>query len=45
MIRIGLIGDRDESVIAHRAIPVAIELAAKALDLNAQVQWSRCIRR
>jgi CTP synthase (UTP-ammonia lyase) len=36
-IRIGLVGDYEESVPAHRAIPLALEMAAKAL--NREVKW------
>ncbi|HWH52543.1 MAG TPA: CTP synthase [Gemmatimonadaceae bacterium] len=38
-IRIGLIGDYDASVTAHRAIPGAIELAAKAAGLRVTSNW------
>ena len=37
MRRIALVGDYNESVVAHRAIPVALELAAG--DLHAEVSW------
>lgn len=39
MIRIGLIGDYDESVTAHRAIPLAIESAANELGLRFEIRW------
>jgi CTP synthase (UTP-ammonia lyase) len=35
--RIALVGDYDEKIVAHRAIPVALELAVK--DLRANVSW------
>jgi CTP synthase (UTP-ammonia lyase) len=37
--RIALIGDYDPSVTAHIAIPPALELAAKALDLEVEPVW------
>lgn len=39
MILAGLIGDYDESVTAHRAIPAAIELAAAALQETVEIEW------
>ena len=36
---IALVGDRDDSVTAHRAIPIAIEMNASALGLNVDYQW------
>ena len=38
-ITIGLIGDYDESVPAHRAIPLALQLAAEALHLDVHFEW------
>jgi CTP synthase (UTP-ammonia lyase) len=38
-LRIGLVGDHNPSVIAHRAIPVALELAASELGLHASGDW------
>ncbi|HXD48232.1 MAG TPA: CTP synthase [Gemmatimonadaceae bacterium] len=38
-IRIGLVGDHDASVTAHRAIPRAIALAAEALSVRAAFDW------
>jgi CTP synthase (UTP-ammonia lyase) len=35
--RIALIGDHDESIVAHRAIPLALKLAVA--DLRADVSW------
>lgn len=39
MLRIGLIGDRDDSVRAHRAIPVALARAAKRLGIQVEEVW------
>jgi CTP synthase (UTP-ammonia lyase) len=39
MIRVALIGDRSESVIAHRAIPIALRLAAQALQCEVAADW------
>ncbi len=39
MLRIGLIGDRDDTVTAHRAIPLALQLAADTGDVELQVAW------
>lgn len=39
MIRIGLIGDCDTKVVAHRAIPVALELAARELGVAIAPEW------
>lgn len=39
MTRIGLIGDYDESVPAHRAIPTAIGLAAESLRELLELEW------
>jgi len=39
MIRIGLIGDYDEEVKAHVAIPKAIQLAANELGCEVEVDW------
>jgi CTP synthase (UTP-ammonia lyase) len=38
-IRIGLIGDYDASVTAHRAIPPALELAARTLAVQVEPVW------
>jgi CTP synthase (UTP-ammonia lyase) len=38
-LRIGLIGDHDPSVTAHRAIPPALGLAAEALGVTVQPVW------
>ncbi|MFB9328382.1 hypothetical protein ACFFSY_20825 [Paenibacillus aurantiacus] len=39
MTKIGLIGDYNEEVVAHRAIPSAIRLAAEALGVEAIAEW------
>jgi len=39
MARLALIGDFNSDVIAHRAIPVALELANKASGLNVAWDW------
>jgi len=38
-INIGLIGDFDFQVVAHRAIPLALEAAAAALGLTLRAEW------
>jgi CTP synthase (UTP-ammonia lyase) len=38
-IRIGLVGDRSATVVAHQAIPVALELAAHAIGVGVQHEW------
>jgi len=38
-ISIALIGDQDESVTAHQAIPLAIGLAADALQIDTTIEW------
>jgi CTP synthase (UTP-ammonia lyase) len=38
-LRIGLIGDHDEGVVAHRAIPKAVALAAADAGLEVGVEW------
>jgi CTP synthase (UTP-ammonia lyase) len=38
-IGIGLVGDRDPSVPAHQAIPMALQLAANALDVDVDHEW------
>ena len=37
--RIGLIGDHDATVLAHQAIPIALQLAEKALALAVAFEW------
>lgn len=38
-LRVGLIGDRDDGVIAHRAIPLALAMAAAACDTAIEPVW------
>jgi CTP synthase (UTP-ammonia lyase) len=38
-LRVGLIGDRDDSVVAHRAIPQALALAAEATGISVEWEW------
>jgi CTP synthase (UTP-ammonia lyase) len=38
-LRIGLIGDRDDSVVAHHAIPLALGLAAASCEVDVDVAW------
>ncbi|HJV48239.1 MAG TPA: CTP synthase [Geothrix sp.] len=38
-VSIGLVGDRDPSVPAHRAIPLALEQAGEALGLQTRFEW------
>lgn len=38
-LRIGLIGDRDDTVVAHRAIPRALALAGEAAAQSLDVEW------
>jgi len=38
-VNIALIGDYDAGVTAHRAIPLALELAARDLGVNCEPQW------
>jgi CTP synthase (UTP-ammonia lyase) len=38
-VTIGLVGDRSDSVVAHQAIPVALENAAAALGIEAAYEW------
>jgi CTP synthase (UTP-ammonia lyase) len=38
-VRIGLIGDRNDAAVAHRAIPKALELAAADAGLEVAVEW------
>lgn len=38
-VSIGLIGDYNESVPAHRAIPLALQRAAEASDIAVKCQW------
>ena len=38
-ITVGLVGDYNASVPAHRAIPVALQLAARALEVQVEPAW------
>jgi CTP synthase (UTP-ammonia lyase) len=38
-VRIGLVGDHDASITAHRAIPRALEQAAQAAEVTLEVVW------
>jgi CTP synthase (UTP-ammonia lyase) len=38
-LRIALVGDRDDTVTAHRAIPLALDAAARMLGLDAAAEW------
>lgn len=38
-LRIGLIGDRNDDVVAHRAIPLALAMAAEVTSVAIDVQW------
>jgi len=38
-VRIALVGDRDERVVAHRAIPHALDLAGIARGVSVQWEW------
>ena len=38
-LRIGLIGDRDDAVVAHRAIPRALALAGEVAAQPIEVEW------
>jgi CTP synthase (UTP-ammonia lyase) len=37
--RIALIGDHSDAIVAHRAIPIALELSVKALDADVSWDW------
>jgi predicted pyridoxine 5'-phosphate oxidase superfamily flavin-nucleotide-binding protein len=39
VLRVALVGDRDDTTIAHRAIPLALELASRAEGLQLDVEW------
>jgi len=39
VIRIALIGDRNDAIIAHRAIPIALELVKRDLNTEVQGDW------
>lgn len=38
-MKIGLVGDYNEQVTAHRAIPVALDLAAGDLSISPEIHW------
>lgn len=38
-IRVGLIGDRDLTVTAHRAIEIPLPLTAAAVGINVDYEW------
>ena len=38
-MKIGLVGDHNEEVTAHRAIPVALDLSSRDLSTNLEIQW------
>ena len=37
--QIGLVGDQNESVLAHRAIPLALQMAAETLRSDVRFRW------
>ena len=39
MLRIGLVGDRSDSVVAHRAIPLALARAAQSHGIDIEPVW------
>jgi CTP synthase (UTP-ammonia lyase) len=39
MIKIALVGDYDESVLAHQAIPIAINLSSQSLGASVDFKW------
>lgn len=39
MVRIGLVGDYNAKVAAHRAIPIALQLAAKSVGVKVDYEW------
>jgi CTP synthase (UTP-ammonia lyase) len=38
-LQIGVVGDRDESITAHRALPLALDLAARSIDRSIEHVW------
>jgi CTP synthase (UTP-ammonia lyase) len=38
-LRIGVVGDRDDSILAHRALPLALDLAARAEGVAMRFDW------
>jgi CTP synthase (UTP-ammonia lyase) len=39
VLRVGLIGDHDPAVTAHRAIPIALARAGEALGVGVELRW------
>lgn len=39
MVRLGIIGDRNPDVVAHRANPIALDLAARATGVELDARW------
>ncbi len=39
ILRIAIVGDRDDAIAAHRAIPLALAGAAAALDVDLRAEW------
>jgi CTP synthase (UTP-ammonia lyase) len=39
LLNIAIVGDRDDTIAAHRAIPLALANAASALDVDLQFDW------
>ena len=39
ILRIAIVGDRDDAIAAHRAIPLALVDAAAALDVDLRAEW------
>ncbi|MBB6094751.1 CTP synthase (UTP-ammonia lyase) [Povalibacter uvarum] len=38
-VLIGLVGDRSDAVVAHKAIPIALRLAGEAVGVDAAFEW------
>jgi CTP synthase (UTP-ammonia lyase) len=38
-VNLGVVGDRDESITAHRALPLALDLAAQAAGVPMRYEW------
>src|SRR5436305_1838330 len=41
MVRIGLIGEYDPQVVAHRAIPLALGMASELIERPVEFDWLR----
>ena len=39
LLRVAIVGDRDDTIAAHRAIPIALSNAAAALDVHLLADW------